>query len=72
MNAEIIDLRKENDDLLRQISGMHNDITTLKAHLNEACEELARWKVECLERRKFMVKEQHSTLLNVPINGVCK
>lgn len=68
----LLDYQKENNDLLREVVGLRNDVTVYKARLDEALTELSRWKVECLDRRKLMVKAQQETLVRVPVLGVVK
>lgn len=67
-----LDLQNENNELLRELVGLRNDVTVYKARLDEALTELARYKVECFERRKLMIKAQNESLVRVKIEGVIK
>lgn len=68
----VTDLQRENDELIKQIKGLHTDLQVFKARLDEAITELSRWKIEALERRKQMIGAQKETLYRVPIVGVVK
>lgn len=65
-----LDLQNENNELLRELVGLRNDVTVYKARLDEALTELARYKVECLDRRRLMSAAQKETMYRVPIKGV--
>jgi hypothetical protein len=65
-----LDLQMENNDMLRQILSLQNDVTTYRARLNEALTELARWKIEALDRRQRMVRQQQVEMVRVPVTGV--
>lgn len=82
----MIDYQQENNDLLRQIIGLQNDIAAYKAKaeklmqanadldrkLLESIQECSRWKVECLDRRQRMIAAQKAETYRVPIVGVVR
>ena len=71
-DARIIDLQRDNDELLLQIKTLQNDVATHKARLHEAIDELSRWKIECLDRRQRMIAQQKESLVRVPFMGSVK
>ena len=71
-DARIIDLQRDNDELLLQIKTLQNDNAVMKARLHEAIDQLSRWKIECLDRRQRMIKSQNESLVRVPFEGVVK
>lgn len=64
------ELQFQLDAALYKIKLLQEDLSTANARINEACEEIARWKTEALERRQLMIKDQKETLYRLPLGRV--